>query len=129
MRETIKWIGVIHFSKGTKGSNSNENVPTSRHRHKQKDTRMHTHRVFAVVRALQEYISQTLRDKTKAYVCVSDCCTISLSIYLCVCVCLRARPKMNVPLGLSSRQASKLPSNGARENSPQQEPGTANQCQ
>lgn len=49
-----------------------------------------------------------------------------VTVTTCVCVCVLI---WMFPRGPSSRQASKLPGNGAEENSPQQEPGTTNQCQ
>lgn len=88
---------------GTKGSNSNENMPTSRHRHKQNE-QTHT----CTLSVIQGYSSttrnKTPRSKTKAYVCVPNC----LTIYACVCVSCAC---------LSENKCSS------------QEPGTTNQCQ
>lgn len=72
--------------------------------------------------ALLEHYKNTLHKLSEIRLKLMCMC---ITVECAVCVC----PKMNVPLGPSSRQASKLPGNGARENSPQQEPGTTNQCQ
>lgn len=100
-KSKVDWCNPLYS--GTKGSNWNENMSTSKHMH----WKTHAHNEHSAL-----FMHIKLRNKAP----------------VCLCV-LYVRSNTNVPLGLFSRQLSKLPGNGAGENCPQREPETTNQCQ
>lgn len=107
-RETIKWIGVIQFILVA------QKVQTAMKTCRHQDTHTHTDSIWA----LKEYVSQTQGNENKASGCVHDC----HAIYMCVM-------RWMFPRGRLPGRRPSFPVMEQGENSPQQEPGTTNQCQ